>query len=216
MTGDLPVEGWYDNPEGDGLRYWDGEQWTDRYRDEEWNPQRRIKELADALPTKLGLRKELQTLPSYLNKGETVEHLASGTYNGKSGLLVATDKRVLFLTAGITGSQFEDIPFSKISSVQQSSGLVLASITVHASGTKAEVSHLNKAQAKALAEFVRSRTGAQVQSQTTKQPQDKEGRAERPPERDLAQQIRDLGALRDEGLLTEEEFEAKKKDLLGL
>lgn len=26
------AEGWYDNPEGEGERYWDGEQWTDQYR----------------------------------------------------------------------------------------------------------------------------------------------------------------------------------------
>lgn len=27
----LPEAGWYDNPEGEGLRWWDGEQWTDHY-----------------------------------------------------------------------------------------------------------------------------------------------------------------------------------------
>jgi Short C-terminal domain len=36
------------------------------------------------------------------------------------------------------------------------------------------------------------------------------------PKPDAADQIRRLGQLRDEGLLTEEEFQAKKAQLLGL
>lgn len=182
---------------------------------DEWNPQARIDELAEGLPTKLGVRKELKTLPSHLNEGEHIAHLASGSYNGKAGLIVATDRRVLFLSAGMMGSQFEDIPFSKISSVQQSSGMMLASMVVHASGTKAEISNLNKDMAKALAEYVRSRTGdQQSQPQTSQQPPAQV--STEVPEADVADQIRKLGELRDEGLLTDEEFAAKKKDLLGL
>lgn len=30
--GDLPEAGWYDNPEGDGERYWNGHKWTGQYR----------------------------------------------------------------------------------------------------------------------------------------------------------------------------------------
>lgn len=30
----LPEAGWYENPEGDGLRWWDGQQWTDHYHHE--------------------------------------------------------------------------------------------------------------------------------------------------------------------------------------
>ena len=32
-SGQEPAPGWYQNPQGPGLRYWDGTQWTDHYRD---------------------------------------------------------------------------------------------------------------------------------------------------------------------------------------
>jgi hypothetical protein len=37
-----------------------------------------------------------------------------------------------------------------------------------------------------------------------------------PAEDDAAQQIRELAALKDQGLLTEDEFAAKKKQILGI
>jgi Short C-terminal domain len=37
-----------------------------------------------------------------------------------------------------------------------------------------------------------------------------------PAEDDTAQQIRELAALKDQGLLTEDEFAAKKKQILGI
>ena len=37
-----------------------------------------------------------------------------------------------------------------------------------------------------------------------------------PAEPDVAQQIEELGKLKDQGLLTEEEFAAKKKQILGI
>lgn len=218
MSNGAPEAGWYENPEGDGERYWDGNQWTDQYRDEPWDPQTRIDELAESLPMKLGVRKELKTLPSYLNEGEDLAHLTSGSYNGKAGLIVATDRRVLFLSAGLMGSQFEDIPLSKITSVQQSSAVLSASLVVHASGTKVEITNvIPKEAAKTLAEYVRARTSdrPQATSPTAAAPAGAEARTTS-SEPDVTDQIRKLAELRDEGLLTDEEFDAKKKDLLGL
>lgn len=221
MGNGSPEAGWYSNPEGDGERYWDGNQWTDQYRDEPWNPQARIDELAEALPMKLGVRKELKTLPSYLNEGEDVAHLTSGSYNGKAGLIVATDRRVLFLSAGLMGSQFEDIPLSKITSVQQSSAIMSASVVVHASGTKVEISNvIPKEAAKSLAEYVRARTSDRPPATSSEDAAPAAAEAAEAPtassEPDVANQIRKLAELRDEGLLTDEEFDAKKKELLGL
>lgn len=221
MSDGSPDAGWYTNPEGDGERYWDGERWTDQYRDEPWDPQARIDELADALPMKLGVRKELKTLPSYLNEGEHIAHLTSGSYNGKAGLIVATDRRVLFLSAGVMGSQFEDIPLSKITSVQQSSAMLSASLVVHASGTKVEISNvIPKDAAKTLAEYVRARTSDHppATTATTAAPATAATSATSVPasEPDVTDQIRKLAELRDEGLLTDEEFAAKKRNLLGL
>lgn len=113
------------------------------------------------------------------------------------------------------GSQFDDIPYSKNTSVQQSSGVMLASMVVHASGMKAEISQLNKDKAKIAGRVRRFRTGTQTQQQPT-QPEDQPAAAQPvQSEPDVTEQIRKLAELRDEGLLTDEEFAAEKKDLLG-
>ena len=46
--------------------------------------------------------------------------------------------------------------------------------------------------------------------------QEAAGQAAAPPQDDAAQQIRELAALKDQGLLTEDEFAAKKKQILGI
>jgi Protein of unknown function (DUF2510) len=33
-TPELPPAGWYRNPEGAGMRYWDGQQWSGHYADD--------------------------------------------------------------------------------------------------------------------------------------------------------------------------------------
>jgi hypothetical protein len=35
----LPPAGWYQNPEGPGQRYWDGQMWTEHYSDQPAPPQ---------------------------------------------------------------------------------------------------------------------------------------------------------------------------------
>ena len=32
MSAEMPPAGWYNDPEGDGLRWWDGSQWTEHRR----------------------------------------------------------------------------------------------------------------------------------------------------------------------------------------
>ena len=46
-------------------------------------------------------RKEVKELPSVLGADERVEQLAPGFYNGGIGLLVATNRRLIFLDKGM-------------------------------------------------------------------------------------------------------------------
>lgn len=160
------------------------------------------------MTTKLGSGREIKKLVDHLWEGEVVQWLAGGTYGGGQGLVALTDRRLFFLKDGIMSKTAEDFPFSRISSIRWQSGLVFGKIVVFVSGNKAEITQVGKAEGKAIVDAVRgyiaeasARPAAVQQSE---------------PSGDVTEQIRKLAELRDQGILTDEEFSAKKAQLLGL
>lgn len=126
------------------------------------NPLEQIEQLAATkLPTRLGLKKELRSLPGLLQESEQVLNLSSGMYDGANGLVVLTDRRVCFISAGITKSRFEDFPYSRISSVQHSGRMLLGELVIFASGNKAELKSMAKDRAKEIADYIRDRISGQ-------------------------------------------------------
>jgi hypothetical protein len=109
---------------------------------------------------KLELRPDIQNefkhLTEYLWEGETVEMACGGTYGNGQGLLVLTNLRLLFVQHGIMSQKTEDFPLDRVSSVQWSSGMVQGTLTIFASGNKAEVKNVEKSAGKALADRVRA------------------------------------------------------------
>jgi Short C-terminal domain/Bacterial PH domain len=104
----------------------------------------------------------------------------------------------------LVNSAFEDFPISNISSISYKSGVLVASIEVYASGNKATIAKVNKLDAKEIADAIRARLGrpapaAQVQTVAS-----------------AADELAKWAALRDSGVITAEDFEAKKRQLLGL
>jgi hypothetical protein len=158
-----------------------------------------------------GSGKEVKRLASHLWEGERVERMVQGQRpnDATAGLLVLTDRRLLFVKEGMFGSKTEDFPLDKITSVEWSSGMALGSLTVFAMGNESKIKNLNKGDGKQMADLLRSRTfGAQEVA-----PAADAAQSEQAP--DIPDQIRKLGELRDAGMLSEEEFEAKKADLLS-
>ena len=122
-----------------------------------------------------------------------------------------TDRRVLFLIHGVMSQQTEDFPMERISSIQWSSGMLMGTITIYASGNKAEIKNVDKNAGKTLVETVRDRITNRPPAPTTP-------RTPAPPaagQGDVFEQLRKLGELRDAGILTDEEFVAKKTELMG-
>lgn len=58
----------------------------------------------DGISKNLPVRREIKELPGILWEGEFPEMLAPGRYNNGSGVLVATDRRVVFVDKGMLGS----------------------------------------------------------------------------------------------------------------
>ena len=82
------------------------------------------------MSSKLGSGREIKELAEYLSDDETVERMVSGRYGGGVGLLVLTDRRLIFLKDGMVNKTLEDFPVDKISSVQWSSGMALGKLQI--------------------------------------------------------------------------------------
>src|SRR6266540_94662 len=106
---------------------------------------------------KMGSKREIKKLPEHLWENEQVDMITGGMYGSGTGIVVLTDRRLFFLKDGVFSKTSEDFPLSKISSVQWSSGVLLGKIIVFASGNKAEISNVQKADGKAITDAVRSR-----------------------------------------------------------
>lgn len=151
-------------------------------------------------------RREIKELPAILWQDEVVERIVQGLYNNGNGLLVGTNKRLIFVDKGVFKLRVEDFPYDKLTSIQYETGLMFGEITIFASGNKAVIKNIEKKQVRNFAEGVRARisSGGNDKSEAA------------PASDDSIVQLERLAQLKAAGILTEEEFAAKKRQILGL
>lgn len=160
---------------------------------------------------KSGGGREIKKLIEHLWEGESVDRMTTGLYGNGTGLLVLTDRRLLFVKDGMMSKTTEDFPLSKVSSIQWSSGMLLGTITVFASANKVEIKNVDKGDGKELVDVIRARIAPGADAPPPAAPA--EPAAAAGP--DLIDQIKRLGELHDAGILTDEEFSTKKAELLA-
>ena len=155
----------------------------------------------EKMRVRLGAGREIKRLTAHLWEGEIVERMTAGTYGVGQGLVVLTDRRLLFTKDGMMSQKTEDFPIAKISSVQWSSGMIQGSIIIFTSGNKAEIKNVAKADGKEIVDLIRGCLSATPQSS--------------PPvaaQPSVADRLLKLGQLRDAGVLSDEEFAAMKSE----
>ena len=152
--------------------------------------------------TRLFAIKELQILPKVLWEDERLEKTARGQYSGKFGLLVATNKRVIFLDKGLLfGLRVEDFPYDKITSLQYKTGLIGGTITIYASGNRAEINRVPKDKVRDFCDYIRARTsGISPHASSEK--------------KDAIAEIERLSHLLAKKAITKKEYNIAKKKLL--
>ncbi len=166
-----------------------------------------IAEAASRMGWQLGGKREIKKLQEHLHDGEVVEYIAQGTYATNQGIVVLTSTRMVFLFHGLMSQALEDFPYRSLSSVQSKAGLVTGELAVHASGNQAVISQIVKQDLKHLADALRERIATSGQRSAV---------ASLPPSQpDVMDQLRKLGELRDAGVVTQDEFDKKKADLLS-
>ncbi|MCT2406542.1 PH domain-containing protein [Chryseobacterium antibioticum] len=193
-----------------------------------------IKDQIVATGAKLSLfvDSEVEELVNVLDKDEKLIAIAEGKYlyNNLEGIVVSTEKRIIFVDKKFFGGVFEnEFPLHKVSSVQHDTNLMSSTLKVYTPGFTAEFKLYIKSAAKNFFDAVQNYIGRsedqirlqqmQVklqQQQTVPQPQQSQPNSE-PKEAPavIFDQLEKLGKLRELGVLTEEEFAEQKKKLLA-
>ena len=156
-----------------------------------------------------GYNSNLTKLKEHLDQDETIHVSCFGAYETKilgsdsirNGVFVATNKRVIFFAKKMFGFDMETFPLSKVSAIEFSKNLFGKSINLTMSGNSAKMKWINKGEPEALVNYVRENMGETASTTTSSE--------------DIPSQISKLAELKDQGVLTEEEFSLKKTELLS-
>ena len=125
----------------------------------------------------------------------------------RAGLVVVSDRRVILFSKTLTGYDVQDFAYGLLSGVDHKMGYMFGNLTFLAAGAASHVTQVPKDNVERIAQLVRQKMAGAHPHDSQAQPIEQV---------DVADQIRKLAALRDEGLISADEFEAKKKQLLGL
>jgi hypothetical protein len=130
--------------------------------------------------------------------------MGSGKDTQHNGALIVTGERVVFYRKGFVGEVFQTIPLSKLTSVESKTLLGHRTIELHTSHDSLEFkTFVAKEQFQALYDAIEHGRDARPTSATANQ-----------TSTDPLAQIKKLAELRDAGIITQEEFESKKAELM--
>ena len=168
---------------------------------------------------------EREMLFGILDDGERIESLIGGLFGPDlsnagnigqnqslhSGIVVATDRRLLFVDKGVFGSkEVAEMPYPSIETLSYSEGMFFAGVKITGRGTaNYQIQQVIKGAIKPFVDCVRFHLNdKRSPSAPTQVPL---GSVQSP-----ADEIEKLANLLERGYITQEEFDAKKKELLGL
>lgn len=154
------------------------------------------------------IEKLTEQAKQYMEANESVVATVAGLYESKMfgqdtyrrGVLIATSARVVFYGKKLIGYELEVFPYSNISSIEMSKGFLGHKISFFAVGNKVSMIRIGEGDVLKLVNHIRDNIGKKHTSAAD----------------DTAEQIQKLHELKEKGILTDEEFQAKKKLLLGL
>ena len=156
---------------------------------------------------------EIKELPNVLWEGELPAGVITGTYHNGSGILVATDRRLIFLDKGLVGLTVEDIYFEDISSIESHQGWLMGSLTIYARGNKESVENVPKQNVRPFSDLLRNELAKSKQMKVDMLTQTQQA-ASTPTRADNIDALFKLAELHKMGVLTDDEFAEQKAELL--
>ena len=127
--------------------------------------------------------------------------MGKGKDRQHNGVLVCTNQRVVFYSKGLLSEVNRSIPINKISSIDLDKGLMFTSITIHTSNDEIKVRG-NYEEHKKFQDTLEEIRNNQ-DTNTTSIQQD-----------DPIEKIKKLSELKNQGIISDDEFEQKKKELM--
>lgn len=160
--------------------------------------------------------KLVERASEHLEDGEVLLAWVMGVYESellgtnvpRNGLLMATDRRLLFYGRKLAGYDFESFPYENVSSFEQGRNFHGGYAHFFASGNRVEVKWVQKRRD--LDELVK-----QVKARMGRRGAPPAAPTAAGPAGDVPDRLRALAGLHAEGVLTDEEFSRKKAELLA-
>lgn len=151
-----------------------------------------------------GGKREIKKLEEHLYQDEVVEELAQGTFTESQGIVALTNQRLLFLFHGLVSRRTEEFSVGSITAVEISKMLNLGTLRLRMSGNSCEISQVISKDLERMASALRRKIATPI--------------AVSGPVASLVDDpialIKKLGELKEAGLLSSDEYEAKKQELL--
>lgn len=173
--------------------------------------QRMAKAIGD---DQLFTKKELNYLPQVLLDDEQVIGFASGLMDGNTWLISLTDKRVIFLDKGfLYGLKQSIINLDRVSAVSCKTGLMLGEISIHDGSATRTIKQVQKKAALNFTNLVRDAIEAiKFKGKSSTVPASSAASASGSS---VIDQLERLAVLKNQGILTQAEFEQQKSKLLS-
>ncbi len=151
-------------------------------------------------------RKEVRHLHHLLRGTERVLILGQGQYENKQGLIVLTNERLFFFERSLLGQEtVEEFSLKSITSLETGKKMTGERLVVHVSGNRSEIKGMFHGQADEIVREFRKLSAEQTAPPATEQPA---------PVDDPLAQLEKLASLRDRGIISAEEFDQKKSELM--
>jgi hypothetical protein len=151
-------------------------------------------------------RKEVRHLHHLLHGTERVIILGQGRYERKQGLIVLTNERLFFFEKSLLGQEtVEEFSLKSITSLETGKKMTGERLVVHASGNRNEIEGMFHGQADEITRQFRKLKAEQEAPATP---------AAAAPADDPLAQLDKLASLRDRGIISAEEFDQKKAELM--
>lgn len=163
-----------------------------------------IPEAVSKVALKVFGRKEIRHLANVLDRGEFVYAIGVGNLSGKMGIVALTDRRLLFLEKSIGSETLVEFSLASIGALSLGKKLGGETLAITHSGTTATITTLGHGQGDMIVRKFRELKADPSPEQ-----------AAATPASDPIARIERLAELRDKGILSEDEFQAQKTQLLS-
>lgn len=171
-----------------------------------------------------GTSKEVSHLPEILQDDENIKYLTSGMMDGTTWLIVCTQKRIILVDYGMFfGVKQSEMALENVNSVSYQTGLIFGSIEIWHGGARMLIENCEKKTVKPFCDAVNAaikklKSPSQEQNQNpriqTKNQNAVQNKKISSTE-DFISQLERLAALKEKGILTDEEFAEQKARILG-